>query len=749
MLSCGPLSDPHAPMRLFCSALVLCCGLALLWAKPALGQQATLVGVISDAESEDGLAGVNVVVESEDGRRFGRATDRDGRFAFTGLLPGRYALAATFLGYEPYTDTLAIAFGDRIELAITLSPDEAELEAVTVESEGAAPTASPAGLIRVRPADLVVIPSPDLSGDLVSVLTVQPGVVTVGDRGGQLYVRGGTPTQNLVLVDGMRLFQPFHIVGFYSAFPAEIVQRADVYAGGFGARYGGRISSVIDVQTRNGNKQRFGGAASVAPFLTSLRVEGPIVRDEASFVVSVRESVVERVAEELLGEPLPYRFGDAFGKIHFFTGPASFVTVSGLRTTDSGDISGSASDDPLRTRIDWTNEAAGARFFYLPTSLAAALDITVNYSAYRSSFEPDRAPARDADVKSFGGTFGMAYFLDRAEVRFGFGGQTLNFDYTFDRVGRTTKENTTEGHFFAEADIGLGSVRIEPGLRVQTFPSQQRNVGFEPRLRASWAATPTTTLSAAFGVYRQEIIGLTNERDIGDVFLAWASIPAGAPTPRALHAILGVETRPVSGLMLGAEGYAKQLADMQVLLGDRGLVRSHGEVYGLDLRAEWRSSPLYLFASYGLSASTYHNAQEDYRPPHDRRHRLNLVGEIRRGPYRLAARWQLTSGRPFTRLVGVYDDLGTVGADGGFVTASGTPTVLTESAPFRGLTPAYYRLDVSLERDFTFRAALLTLQASVINATDRANFFYYDAFRADRIDQFPLIPSLGLRVAFE
>ena len=257
-----------------------------------------------------------------------------------GLLPGRYVLRATFLGYEPHADTLALDFEDRAELTIALHPDEAELEAVTVESEGPPPTAAPAGFVRVRPADLAAIPAPDLSADLAGFLTVQPGITTVGDRGGQLYVRGGTPTQNLVLVDGMRLFQPFHIVGFYSAFPAEIVQQADVYAGGFGARYGGRISSVIDVQTRNGSKRRFGGAASIAPFLTALRVEGPIVRDEASFLLSVRESVVERVAEQVVGEPLPYRFGDAFGKVHFFTGPASFVTLTGLRTTDAGTISG-------------------------------------------------------------------------------------------------------------------------------------------------------------------------------------------------------------------------------------------------------------------------------------------------------------------------------------------------------------------------------------------------------------------------
>lgn len=722
-----------------------CCAVALLLAAaPALAQRAEVLGRVVDAEHTAPLVGVSVTLDGPDGTTRGQATDRAGRFAFGGLLPGTYVLTASSLGYASAADTLAVAFGDRVERTLTLDPGETALGDVTVEADPAIATSSPAGLVQIRPADLAAIPAPDLSGDLLGVLTLQPGVVTLGDRGGQLYIRGGTPTENLVLIDGMRLFQPFHIVGFYSAFPAEIVRQADVYAGGFGARYGGRISSVIDVQTTNGNKQRFAGAASVAPFLTSLRVEGPIVRGEVSVVASVRESVIERVASQLLGEPLPYRFGDAFAKLHAFTGPASFVSITGLRTTDEGDITGSNDE---RTRIDWTNEALGGRFFFLPQSFAAALDITVNYAAYRSSFEAEDAPARDADTRSFGGEFALAYFLERAEVRFGFGAQTLTFDYTLDRAAGRRRESTTEGHFFVEADVDLGrGLRVEPGLRLQTFPAQSRTVSLEPRLRAAWDASAAATLSGALGVYRQEIVGLSDERDIGDVFTAWAPIPQNAPMPRALHALAGVEVRPRRWLHLGAEAYAKQLADVQVLLGRRGLVRSHGEVYGLDLRAEWRRAPVYLFVGYGLSAATYRNAREAYRPPHDRRHRLQFAAELERGPYRFAARWQLASGRPFTRLRGVFDDLGTPDGDAGFVTAPGIPTVVTEPAPFRGLTPPYHRLDLSFERDFAFRSAVLTLQASAVNAYDRANFFYYDAVRAERIDQFPFIPSVGLRV---
>ena len=103
-----------------------------------------------------------------------------------------------------------------------------------------------------------------------------PGVVLMGDRGGQLFIRGGEPSQNLTLLDGMYVYQPFHILGFYSAFPSEIISQADVYAGGFGSKFTGRISSVIDVQSRNGDKRGFDASASLSPFTSSLRVEGPL-----------------------------------------------------------------------------------------------------------------------------------------------------------------------------------------------------------------------------------------------------------------------------------------------------------------------------------------------------------------------------------------------------------------------------------------------------------------------------------------
>ena len=135
--------------------------------------------------------------------------------------------------FVDYEQQITIVAGQIQTLSIGLEISQTELGEVVIE--GARETVGAAnitaGLQTIRPADIALIPSPDISADLVNYLTSLPGVVSQGDRGGQLIIRGGEPTQNLVMLDGMQIFQPFHIVGFFSAFSSDIINTADVYAG--------------------------------------------------------------------------------------------------------------------------------------------------------------------------------------------------------------------------------------------------------------------------------------------------------------------------------------------------------------------------------------------------------------------------------------------------------------------------------------------------------------------------------------
>ena len=378
---------------------------------------------------------------------------------------------------------------------------------------------------------------------------------------------------------------------------------------------------------------------------------------------------------------------------------------------------------------------------------------------YTAEFEPTRGARRTSTAGAYGGHFGYVYYLGPHTVRAGFGGQTFVFDYTFDENLGSLRENTTEGHAFVDADIALGDrIVIEPGLRVQGFPSQQRNTSFEPRGRLTVQVTDRYGFSLAGGVYRQEILGLADQLDVGDGFIAWAPTRDGRPIPRAIHGIAGVDAKLGRSLVLNVEGYAKELFNQVLLLADRGRVLVDGDVIGMDARAEWRRGGLTVDAVYGLSRTVYRDgalsgpgaasAPDEYSPPHDRTHRGRLFARYQTGGWALGARAEIASGRPYSRVVGAYLNLGER-RQADTRTEAGIPSVVLTGDPYSARTPAYFRLDLSAERRFDLGPAGLVVHGSLINATDRANFYTYDLFRGEREDQFRIIPSFGIRVEVE
>ncbi|MFQ5571586.1 MAG: carboxypeptidase regulatory-like domain-containing protein [Rhodothermales bacterium] len=745
-------------------------------AMDAPAQFATVRGRVTDQADKQPLPGAAIMLlNREDGTRVGTATDGNGYFILSRISPGRYVLHASFVGYVTATDTLDLSFDDHPTLDLRLHADEATLDEVVVESQRMdAEGSGMAGFETIRPSALARIPMPGVSADLASYLQTLPGVVVTGDRGGHLFVRGGTPTQNLVMIDGMPVFQPFHIVGFYSAFPADIVAYADVHSGGFGARYGGRLSSVIDVATRNGNKQRITGAASLAPFLGSLRLEFPLVPERVSVLASVRESVIERIAPEVLGRTLPYRFGDRFFKVHAFLSRTSSLSLTALRTFDAGTIDNTAD---LANELRWRNEAYGGHYIYLPEAYPALAQLRFFVSRLTSRYRPLDAPRRDASVRTFGLEAGFVYFLGPTEIHFGLFGHSYAFARDLGGATGNLKEFVTEGGLYVDAVVEASSrFRVEPGLRLHSFPSRSQ-LTVEPRLRVAWRPGGSSSkhiFSAAGGLYHQQIIGLYNARDVTDAFVTWSPSPEIGDIPRAMHLLAGWEGRVLPWLSLGVEAYHKALSHLAFAeyseIRDTGISidRVRGDAQGLDVKLEITRPAFYGSITYSLGSVAYertvertllrdegtalvpetHTTTERFPPPHDRRHQIHALGRITRGPYAVSVRWQFGSGLPFTPAAGFFDTVSILDPDDrGFRTRPGRPLLVTEGTLYTERLPAYHRLDVSLERRFDIRGMEATLKAAVINVYDRANIFDYDLFAGRRINQLPLIPSLGLNVA--
>lgn len=755
-------------MRMLVRSFVLV-GLILFVCVPAFAQSAAVRGFVTDETDGQGLPGVNVVLEDAAGDTRGAATDVDGFFYVPSLEPGRYVLRATFLGYAPYTDSLTLEPGEVRQLDIELGVGETELDAVTVESERTSGAANvTAGLQSIRTQDIELVPTPDVSGDLASYLTTVPGVVTTGDRGGQLFIRGGEPSQNQVLIDGIPLYQPFHVLGFYSAFPSDILNRADLYAGGYNARFGGQLSSVLDVATRSGNKRRFNASASVAPFVSAATVEGPLVPDRISVLGSGRISVIEQGAEQYVGQELPYEFGDVFGKVHADITASGQLSITGLHTWDRGVVGNLAAPRPDEVR--WQNTAVGGRYVFVPTKLPLLAEVLVTGSQFHTELgaqnpEPDEVPERTSDIEQYGVEINMTQYLRVADLHAGVFVRTTTVE---SRLGgafqniETERDHVTEAGAYLEPEWRLlDGLTASVGLRLTSLPNQGQTF-LEPRGRFEWRFGPHQ-LSGAAGLYNQPVVGVADIRDATSIFTAWTIAPK-EQTPQATHFIAGYRVTPTPWLDVAVEGYYKDLGDLSVgewtafpRLTTR-VQSASGEAMGVDARVEVRAGPFYGFVNYGLSSVEYVTSSEryepwfgqetiQYRPAHDRRHQLNALGSVAVLGFDLSARWQFGSGLPFSSPLG-FDVF--VVMDGTFdpLTETGDPRVVYDR-PFNAELPTYHRLDVSVERTFDLNRLQLTAQAGLINAYDRANLFAYDVFTLQRVDQLPVVPTFGLKASFE
>ncbi|MEX0821253.1 MAG: TonB-dependent receptor [Rhodothermales bacterium] len=751
-------------LAVVCAAVcfVLTTGVATLHA-----QSATLRGFVTSGGDGQPLPGVNVIATHANAAPVGVATDRDGFYALSRITSGTVVVRATFIGFEPFVDTLALAPGITA-LNITLEEATTSLDELVVQSdrEAAGAAGITAGLQTVRSADIELVPMPDVSADLVNYLTTLPGVVSQGDRGGQLFIRGGEPTQNMVLLDGMPIYQPFHFLGFYSAFPAEIISTADVYAGGFGGRYGGRLSSVIDVSARTGNKARHAGAVSVAPFLAAARAEGPIVRDDVSYLASWRTSMIEQIASRVVDAALPFRFSDRFGKLHATLGGGAQLSVTVLHTTDTGRLGPdplSAADVPEEDEARMENLAVGARLIFLPPDINLFGEVLVSRSRVESSLGPPGQAHQSSTTTRSGVDVHATQYYGALDLNWGAAVHLMELEIALDGLFQNvvpTTEFVTETALYVEpvyrAPYGL---RIEPSMRLQAFPSKGRSF-IEPRLRAVWS-TGVHRFSGAAGVYHQEVVGLNDRRNVGNVFTAWTSSPRGL-VPRARHVILGWRANPASWLDVSVEGFHKRLDDLMVpewtafpRFTSR-LQEARGRVRGVDARAEITAGPFYAAAGYGYAAVDYYvsvpalqivfgEEETRYAPPHDRKHQLSLLGSVSLRGFDLSARWQFGSGLPFSTSMGfdrfvLMDSLVHVAGE------AGMERVLYQR-PYTGRLPTYHRLDVTLEYTRPLSDGIrLTAQAGLVNVYDRLNLFYLDLFTLRRVDQLPLIPSVGLRL---
>lgn len=732
--------------------------------KEVKAQDSAIQGIISAKETGQPMEGANITlreITSDEGKFYGMAADENGFYQIRNVQPGTYHLHISFVGYIAHEDTLALSEGETHRVSVELRTDEGELDEVVVAPSGGAARLE-AGRQRISSADLQRVPTPSGSGDLASYLQALPGVVAMGDRGGQFYIRGGTPTENMVLVDGTLIFQPFHILGFFSVFPSDLVNEVDFYAGGFGSRYSGRISSVIDAKMRAGNRNKYSGSAAISPFVGEVTAEGPVSSEENSFIVSARRSLIEYTSPWFLKEDQPVHFESQYLKLNHFGVQDSRCSAMALRTHDRGRL-----DFETEEVFQWRNFLLGGRCVVLPPGSDLLFDMNAGLSHISNAVGDPEDPERFSRVTQFNLNINMTRYIGEVRLNYGLFVDIMTLDYDISdqfELPQQSKNHLLNGGGYIESVIPLGDQVDFSSGSVFTLYRENYKPILEPRLKVTWQppGIEDAELNLSFGRYIQSLVGISDTRDASSVFTAWLEEPSGGSRMESLHSLLGWRNSLGSGFYFSLEGYHKKMKNLPVAVWSTlaefttDLAHANGRSYGSDIRLELNRRPFYGFVGYGYTFTEYESTQDhfsiwfgepvqSYHPPHDRRHQVNGLMSMIFGKYSASVRWEFGSGLPFTRPIG-FDEMFFYNEKlPDLHREFGTSRVILEK-PYQGRTPSYHRLDVSLERIFSFNQAELTFQIGAVNVYDHTNLFYYDVYTHRRVDQLPFAPYVSLKL---
>lgn len=755
----------------------------------AFAQGQTIRGFVYEAAGGASIPYANVKLQ-ETGEV--TATNLDGYFQFNDVPSGAYVVEVVYMGFQPQEIKVKSLPNRPYTVEVYMKQDKQMLGTVDVSADRMErKNKVNTSVVKLSPKTIETF-SAGGDPDLMKALAVLPGVVTTGDQGGQLYIRGGAPIQNLVMLDGMIIYNPFHSIGFFSVFDTDIIQSADVYTAGFGAEYGSRNSSVMDVKTKAGNRKELTGKWYSSTFMSKLLLQGPLGPknknglSNTSFFVSGKTSYLREVAPVLypyiqtqLGG-LPFTFNDVYAKVSTQSKNGSNLNLSGFNFSDAVHL------DSNRA-IMWDSYGYGAKFQLVPPASATIIEGNFAQSQYFISSTENASQPRNSTISGFNAGLDFTYFMGkRDELKYGIDlvGYSTIFNYT-NSLGLklNQSENTTEMAGFFNYRYVRDRIIVEPGIRLHYYGSLSE-LSVEPRFGLKYKVNELLRFKASAGKYSQNLVAANSDRDVVNLFYGFLSGSTDLPSSfrdepitsklqKANHAVAGVEYDLGDYWNLNFETYIKDFSQItninrnklyedipqyqdrpEILRKD--FIVERGLAYGFDMVAKYEYDRFYLWAVYAWSKVTRDDGIQVYAPNFDRRHNINLVGNMTLGKEKkwfASVRWNFGSGFPFTPTAGYYpgldflDPYGNPDINFDYTTANGDPTVLYGNLNSSRL-PYYHRLDASIKYNTTTKYGDLEWSMGATNIYNRNNIFYYDRVNAQRVDQLPILPTVSASLTF-
>jgi hypothetical protein len=769
--------------------------LFLLFPLVVFGQKSFIKGTVNDKDNGPGIANVLITGPNVKTGSTGAQTDEQGSFGIE-LPVGTYTIKITQQGHRDYVDTIVVELDKNINLGI-IRLKEAPVEMNEYEvKDNTDKTHGNVSVITITQDDIKRVPTTMGEADIVGALLVTPGVVSSGDQGGQLYIRGGPPIQNKVIMDGAIIYNPFHSIGILSVFDTDLIRSADVYTGGFGAQYGGRISSIMDIHMRDGNLKKFSGKVGVTPISSKIILEGPIKKlkesggSSASFLVNARGSFLEYSSRVFYPYAnvtntnsattgLPYNFWDIYAKVSVNAGDeGSKVNIFGFSHNDYVNFSSI-------TKLNWSSAGGGLNFTVVPGSANVRIDGVFAYSNYNIKMveQNELSLKRESTVNGFNFNLNFHQFFGNNRITYGLEGVGTFTHLYYDTPYSTHIENdnnTTEIAAFARAKINKAGFVIEPSFRLHYYASVGE-VSPEPRLSVKYNIRDWWRIKAAGGLYSQNLVAANSDRDVVNLFYGFLSgvdnLPdtyRGSPVTSLLsksqHGILGMEFDIGKYVDINVEGYFMNFSQLLNVnrnkLYDEGtqpantpdylvsdVIVETGYATGFDATVKFEYKNFYVWVVYSFLKTERTDEITTYTPHFARQHNINMVGSYAWGKKRdweASVRWNIGSGFPFTQTQGFYEFVDfQQGINTDYTTSNGTVGI-QYAGPNTGELPWYHRLDINVKKTFKFEnkknhhISKMEINVGGSNLYNRKNIFYLDRVTFQKIYQLPIIYNVGL-----
>ena len=756
-------------------------------------------GFIYDKETGEPIPFSNVFFK---GTTIGGSTDLNGFFNINRVPPGDYLLMVTNMDYDTIRERMTIKSGEVLNKKYFAKKGGIKLEEIEVSTTAAEKLEqTTVGTQKIDPIVINKLPSVG-EPDIAQYLQVLPGVVFTGDQGGQLYIRGGLPVQNKVLLDGLIVYNPFHSIGLFSVFDNDIMKNADVYSAGFGAEYGGRTSSIMDITTRDGNKKRISGKVSLSTFGAKATLEGPLMKlkdngnTSASYIISAKHSYLPTTSKILYpyanANGLPFYYTDLYAKASINSTGGSKMSLFGFNFKDNVDYNNFQS-------YKWQNTGVGTNFVLVPQSSNLLIEGVFAYSKYHIDFinPSDKNDSKSSDISGVNTGFNFVKFIGKQELRYGFEGVITNTGYQVNnKQGAviTLSRATIDVAGFVKHKFIDRKLRFifEPSFRIQYYATL--NVfSPEPRAALKYNITRKIRFKAAGGLYSQTLMSANSDRDVVNLFYGFINAPENhqiSPTyqdrtgtsrnvnssvQKSTHVVGGFEFDLFKHFELNVETYQKFFNQVININRDKVyednttnasrpdeekklFVIEQGRARGFDVVLKYDRKRFYFWAVYSLTfndrwvGNSITKKVYNYPPTYDRRHNVNLVSSYTFGKkknWEANARWNFGSGFPFTQTQGFYNQFtpgGNLNYD--FSTANGYLNYIPSDLN-QGRLPDFHRLDIGIKYRYHWNErTTLEIQLGTTNVYNRKNIFQVDRLTYKRIDQLPILPNLNISFTF-